>query len=75
MPNHKEKHVTNEKGTKQEPGGTGRQEETKGAIFSIFLHHTYIFLYYSNYEAKEQINLEISKCIWLLSKSAESLPK
>lgn len=54
MLSHKEKHATNKKGYKQESGGTGRQEETK-------------FLY-CNYEAKEQINFEVSKCIWFPSK-------
>lgn len=54
MLSHREKHATNKKGSKQEFGRTGRQEETK------FLYH--------NYETKEQINFEVSKCIWFPSK-------
>lgn len=73
--NHREKNATNKKGIKQKPGGTRRQEETKWCIFSIFLHQTYIFLYHSNYEAKEQINFEVPKRIRLPSNLAYSLPK
>lgn len=54
MLSHREKHATNEKGSKQEPGGTGGQEEKK------FLIH--------NEEAKEQTNFEVSKYIWFPSK-------
>lgn len=54
MLSHREKHATNKKGSKHESGRTGRQEETK---FS-----------YHNYEAKEQISFEVSKCIWFPSK-------
>lgn len=33
-----------------------------------------LFLYH-NYEAKEQINFEVSKCIWFPSKLVLSLPR